>query len=259
MGRETWGGRHTAGDIRRETYCGRRAAGDVLRETWGGLAAVGRSLRRLARTPVRALHRFGRCTGFRPLAHPLPGEWTRSAIWQRFPCTCPGGCRRVDRNRCLMTITVQSPTGGCASGRKPGWAGSAPGCVGSAPGCVGPPPGCVGPAPGCVGPQPGCVGPQPRCPAATAASVCRRTPSPAQYGATATVSGHRQGVRPIAEAQYPQALPVTLHQGTPPPRDNPGGRFRARASIVGWRRHPPATISSVARGRGGRGGGRRET
>jgi hypothetical protein len=121
--------------------------------------------------------------------------------------------------------------------------------------------GASGPAPGCAGPAPWCVGPPPGCTAATAASVCRRTPSPAQYGETAAVSGHRRIVRPIAEAQYPQALPVTLHQGTPPPRDNPGGRFHARASIGRLAPAPAGNHLFCSTPAGGRetGDGRRET
>jgi hypothetical protein len=78
-----------------------------------GGAAVPPAARRRSSPAPRSSH------GFRALAHGYPGEWTRTAIWRRFLHTRPGGCRRVDANRCVMTVSVHSPTKGCASGRKP--------------------------------------------------------------------------------------------------------------------------------------------
>jgi hypothetical protein len=112
------GGRCLAGWLA-PAGCG-RAPAVAGRRRWPG-AAGGRAPARGPPAPRRGVFPLSgdRSHGFRALAHGCRGEWTRSVIRQRFPCTRPRGCRRVDRNRRLMTVTVQSPTGGCASGRKP--------------------------------------------------------------------------------------------------------------------------------------------
>jgi hypothetical protein len=67
--------------------------------------------------PVAATTRSN--PGSRPLAHPLVGECTETAITQRFASTRRHPPRRVCRNRRHIAVRVHSPRHPCASARKP--------------------------------------------------------------------------------------------------------------------------------------------
>jgi hypothetical protein len=109
-------------------HAGQRAAGVVAasrcRRRWRGLCRVPAGCRRwrppgagggLCRVPAASW----RSHGFRPLAHPLVGDCTETAITQRFASTRRHPPGRVCRNRRHIAVRVHSPQHPCASARKP--------------------------------------------------------------------------------------------------------------------------------------------